>query len=168
MNGAEEIKWCPGVRDSPEAMFTIRGNLSSCESTDGKENASAGDAGRDSRPTPHQYFSGFSGLELLNLVSAFFQQFYDAIWTGEVQRASHDRSRLIAFKFRFDPRNPFGVTAIDKARCDPGSLFAQSTITCPKRIGVTFAPRLVHPAEFLFGVPGLVESVTQNEFAIAI
>jgi hypothetical protein len=66
-------------------MLTIRGNLSSCESTDGKENASAGsDAGRDSRSTPHQYFSGFSGLELLNLVSAFFQQFYDAIWTGEV------------------------------------------------------------------------------------
>ncbi len=85
MNGAEEIKWCPGVRDSPEAMFTIRSHLSSRESTDGKENASAGsDAGRDSRSTRHQYFSGSSGLELLNFVSAFFQQLYDAIRTGEV------------------------------------------------------------------------------------
>src|SRR5437879_6736668 len=109
MNGAEEIKWRPGVRDSPETMFAIRSNLSSCESTEGKENASAGsDTGCDSRSTRHQYFSGFSGLELLNLVSAFFQQLYDAIRTREVQCASHDRSRLTAFQFRFDPRNPCG------------------------------------------------------------
>ena len=31
-----------------------------------------------------KYFSGFSELELLDFVSALFQQFYDAIRTGEV------------------------------------------------------------------------------------
>src|SRR6266403_6251233 len=104
MNGAEEIKWRPGVGDSPETMFAIRSKLTRCESTDGEKNASAGgDTGCDSRSTRHQYFSGFSGLELLNSVSAFFQQLYDAIRTREVQGASHDCSRLAASQFRFDP-----------------------------------------------------------------
>src|SRR5882762_11213523 len=94
----------------------------------------------------------FPGLELLNLVSAFFQQFYNAIWTGKVQCASHDRSRLAASQFRFDPRNPFGVTVIDKTRGDPGSPCPKAAVARPKRIGITFAPCLVHPAEFLFGV----------------
>jgi len=84
-NGAEEIKWGPGVRDSPETVFAIRSQLTRCKPLDSEKNASAGgDTARDSRSTRHKYFSGFSGLELLDFVSAFFQQLYDAIRTGEV------------------------------------------------------------------------------------
>ena len=31
-----------------------------------------------------KYFSGFSGLELLDFVTALLDQFYDAIWAGEM------------------------------------------------------------------------------------
>ena len=41
MNRAEEIKWCRRIRDSPETMFAIRSNLSTCEATDEKENATS-------------------------------------------------------------------------------------------------------------------------------
>jgi hypothetical protein len=48
MNGAEEIKWHTGVRDSPETVFAIRSQLTRCEPTDGEKNASAGgDTDRD-------------------------------------------------------------------------------------------------------------------------
>jgi hypothetical protein len=85
MNGAEEIKWRTGVRDSPETVFAIRSQLTRCEPTGGEKNASAGgDTDRDYSSTRHQCFSGFSGLELLDFVSALLQQLYDAIRTGEV------------------------------------------------------------------------------------
>src|SRR5437879_10487145 len=102
MNGAEEIKWRRGVRDSPKTVFTIRSQLTRCKSTDGEKKASAGgDTARDSRSTRHKYFSGFSGLELLEFVSAFFQQLYHAIRTGGVYCASDDFMPPPAFWLRF-------------------------------------------------------------------
>src|SRR5438132_11879092 len=103
MNGAEEIKWRRGVRDSPKTVFTIRSQLTRCKSTDGEKKASAGgDTARDSRSTRHKYFSGFSGLELLDFLSEFFQHLYHAILIGEVYCASDDCSRLTGFHFRSD------------------------------------------------------------------
>src|SRR5437764_8312987 len=71
-NGAEEIKWGPGVRDSPETVFAIRSQFTRCKPLDSEKNASAGgDTARDSRSTRHKYFCFFSGQGLLDFAFVF-------------------------------------------------------------------------------------------------
>ena len=95
----------------------------------------------------------FGDLQLLDFVAAFFQQGQDAIRTGKMQRARNNCSRLAAFQFGYDPRDPFEVSLVNKARCNPWSLFPELRVPGPKCSGISFSPCFAHPVEI--GCTGL-------------
>jgi hypothetical protein len=107
-------------------------------------------------------------LQLLDFVAAFLQQRYDAIWTRKVKRTGDYCGWFAGFQFCFDPRDPFDISLVNKARGNLGSLFPQVCVPGPKRSSVSFSPRAAHPGKFARTTLGLIERIAEKEFTIAI
>ena len=107
-------------------------------------------------------------LQLLDFLPTLFQQLHDTIRTGEAQRTGYNRGRFAAFQFGLNPRHPFGVSFVNKTRCDRRRIFPKLCVPGPKCSRVAFSPRLMHPVKLSRVILGMSQGIKQNDFTIAI
>src|SRR5260370_35353646 len=85
-----------------------------------------------------------------------------------MQRTGDDCGWFSRFQFCFDPRDPFDISLVNKARRNLGSLFPQMCVPGPKRSGISFSPRTAHPGNFAPTTLGLIEGIAGKAFAITV
>src|SRR5260370_36553145 len=85
-----------------------------------------------------------------------------------MQRTGDDCGWFSRFQFCFDPRDPFDISLVNKARGNLGSLFPQVCVPGPERSSVSFSPRAAHPGKFARTTLGLIEGIAEKEFAITV
>src|SRR5260370_5440999 len=85
-----------------------------------------------------------------------------------MQRTGDDCGWFSRFQFCFDPRDPFAISLVNKARRNLGSLFPQVCVPGPKRSGISFSPRAAHPGKFDRTILVLIEGIMEKEFAITL